>query len=145
MDYGPLGLIRALLETLGDVLNPKQRKKSGFRASDSNKTSVSPEALAESREFAENDPGEQYWKELFMEKLEAAEKERDVVTEMMIEDYEAKHEAEAGQEPDSGITETAEEQNAEIDSAGNIDSEPAADDGGNSDSGDSGVYDGYIG
>jgi len=142
MDYGPLGLIRALLETLGDALNPKQRKKSGFRAGDSNKTSVSTEALAESREFAENDPGEQYWKELFMEKLEAAEKERDVVTEMMIEDYEARHEAEAGQEQDSGNAETAEEQNAEIDSAGNIDSEPTADDGGNS---DSGVYDGYIG
>lgn len=145
MDYGPLGLIRALLETLGDALNPRQRKKSGFRAGDSNKTSVSTEALAESREFAENDPGEQYWKELFMDKLEAAEKEREIVTEMMIEDYEARHEAEAGQEQDSGNAETAEEQNAEIDSAGNIDSESALDDGGNSDSGDSGVYDGYIG
>lgn len=94
MDYGPFGLIKAVLETLGDSINPEQRKKIGEYFRDSKTSSFSPEALAEAREMAENDPGEQYWKELFLEMLEEAERESEIVSEMTIEDYESRHTAE---------------------------------------------------
>lgn len=138
MDYGPVGLIRAILETLGDSLNSEKRKKIGSYLKDINTSSFSPQALAEAREMAENDPGEQYWKDLFMEKLEADEKDREIITEMLIEDYEARHEAEAGQDSETA----GDEIQSEIDSSGSIDSEAASDDGGGI---DSGRYDGYIG
>ncbi len=141
MDYGPVGLIRAILETLGDSLNSEKRKRIGSYLRDSKTSSFSPEAMAEAREMAENDPGEQYWKDLFMDKLEADEKDREIITEMLIEDYEARHEAEAGQDCETAETD-GDEISHEIDSSDNIDSEPASDDGGNS---DSGRYDGYIG
>ncbi len=138
MDYGPVGLIRAILETLGDSLNSEKRKKIGSYLKDSKLSSFSPQAMAEAREMAENDPGEQYWKDLFMEKLEADEKDREIIAEMLIEDYEARHEAEAGQDCETA----GDEIQIEIDSSGNIDSEPASDDGGGI---DSSRYDGYIG
>ncbi len=138
MDYGPIGMIRAILETLGDSLDSEKRKKIGSYFRDSKTSSFSPQALAEAREMAENDPGEQYWKDLFMEKLEADEKDREIIAEMMIEDYESRHEAEAGQDSETA----GDEIQSEIDSSDNIDSESASDDGGNS---DSGRYDGYIG
>lgn len=135
MDYGPIGLIKAIFETIGDSINPEQRKKIGSYFRDSKTSSFSPQALAEAREMAESDPGEQYWKELFMEMLEADEAEREIVAQMIIEDYESRHEVEAGQE-----LETAETAGDEIQSE--VDSETASDDGGGS---DSGRYDGYIG
>ena len=131
-------MCKAILETLGDSLNSEKRKKIGSYLRNSNISSFSPQAMAEAREMAENDPGEQYWKDLFMEKLEADEKDREIITEMLIEDYEARHEAEAGSESETA----GDEIQSEIDSSGNIDSEPVSDDGGNS---DSGRYDGYIG
>jgi len=138
MDYGPVGLIRAILETLGDSFNSEQRKRIGSYLSERNMSSFSPQGLAEAREMAENDPGEQYWKDLFMEKLEADEKDREIITEMLIQDYEARHEAEAGSDSETA----GDEIQSEIDSSGNIDSEPVSDDGGGF---GSGRYDGYIG
>jgi hypothetical protein len=132
MDYGPIGMIRAILETLGDSLNSEKRKKIGSYLRNSNISSFSPQAMAEACEMAENDPGEQYWKDLFMEKLEADENDREIIAEMLIADYEARHEAEAGQDSETAGDEIQSE----------IDSEPASDDGGGF---DSGRYDGYIG
>ncbi len=138
MDYGPIGLIRAILETLGDSLNSEKRKKIGSYLKDSNTSSFSPQGLAEAREMSENDPGEQYWKDLFMEKLEADEKDREIIAEMLIADYEARHEAEAGSDSETAGDEISQE----MDYLLNIDSEPASDDGGGF---DSGRHDGYIG
>ena len=132
MDYGPVGLIKAILETLGDSLDSEKRKKIGSYFRGSNTSSFSPQGLAEAREMAENDPGEQYWKDLFMEKLEADEKDREIIAEMLIADYEARHEAEAESDSETAGDEIQSE----------IDSEPASDDGGGI---DSNRYDGYIG
>ena len=132
MDYGPVGLIKAILETLGDSLNSEKRKKIGSYLRNSDASSFTPQGLAEARELAENDPGEQYWKDLFMEKLEADEKDREIIAEMLIADYEARHEAEAASDSETAGDEIQSE----------IDSEPASDDGGGF---DSGRYDGYIG
>lgn len=141
MDYGPIGMIRAILETLGDSLDSEKRKKIGSYLRGSNTSSFSPQGLAEAREMAENDLGEQYWKDLFMEKLEADERDREIIAEMMIEDYEARHEAEAGQNLETADT-AGDEIEQEIDSSDNIDSGPASGDGGDF---DSGRHDGYIG
>ena len=141
MDYGPIGLIKAILETIGDSINPEQRKKIGSYFRDSKTSSFSPQALAEAREMAESDPGEQYWKELFMEMLEADEMEREIVAQMMIEDYESRHGAEAGQ--DLEMTDAAGEGTEQgADSSEDTGSETTSDSEG---SHDSGRYDGYIG
>lgn len=141
MDYGPIGLIRAILETVGDSINPEQRKKMGAYFRDSKTSSFSPQALAEAREMAESDPGEQYWKELFMEMLEADEVEREIIAQMIIEDYESRHEAEAGQDLEM-MDSAGEKAEQDADSSEDAGSEPAPDSEG---SPDSGRYDGYIG
>jgi len=141
MDYGPIGFIKAILETLGDSINPEQRKKIGSYFREGKTSSFSPQALAEAREMAESDPGEQYWKELFMEMLEEDEKERAIISEMMIEDYEARHEAESGD--DLEVMDSAgEETEQQADSSQDADSEPSSE---GESSIDSGRYDGYIG
>jgi len=119
-----LGMVKAFFEALGEVFNPAPRNSQ-------DSFPESSESLGPSDRF--ENPGEWFWKDVLMQKVEESEREK----EMMIEDYESRHEVEAVQE-DSGNAETG-EGSSEADSA-ETDSGQGIDDS----SEGSGGYDGYI-
>lgn len=134
--YGPVGFIKAVLETVAELLDPYPNKRKNVVHGDKAETGWSMQELSDAYVDAKNDPGEKYWQDLLEQHLDEKEKEAEIVSEMIIKDYESRHESESGQ--DSGAAETAENENAaESDSADNADSESGVDGSGN--------YDGYIG
>ena len=124
---GVIGMVKAFLEAVGEIFNPTPEEKPW-----DDRYSAAPDTLQSSDKFY--NPGDWFWKELLEQKIEENEK----VGEMMIEDYESRHEVEATQE-DSGNAETGEAASeadfAETDSGQGIDDSSAG----------SGGYDGYIG
>ncbi len=124
---GVIGMVKAFLEAVGEIFNPSPEEKPW-----DDRYSAAPDTLQSSDKF--DNPGDWFWKEILCEKLDARQRE----SEMMIEDYESRHEAEAVQE-DSGNAEA--EEGASDAGSVETDSEQGIDDS----SAGSGGYDGYIG
>lgn len=139
-NYGPVGFIKAVLETVAELLDPYPNKRKNVIHGDDAETDWSVQDLSDAYVAAKNDPGEKYWQDLLEQHLDEKERESEIVSEMIMNDYESRHES----EQDSGSAETAEEENAaESDSADSAEFESGADDSGSNP--DSGGYDGYIG
>lgn len=124
---GVMGMVKAFLEAVGEIFNPAPEEKPW-----DDRYSASPDTLQSSDKF--DNPGDWFWKEVLEQKIE----ENEQVREMMIEDYESRHEVEAV--PESLDNAEAEGNAPEADSA-ETDSGQGIDDS----SAGSGGYDGYIG
>lgn len=132
MRYSPLALIRALLETLGNALEPYPDKRKGRHPRDNDSVSAwSLEEFGEACSLAKDDPGKEYWQNLFDQHLDAKEKENEVVSEMMMQDYESRHgsEIDNGSQQGSGEAEISEgETMSYTDFADSTDFESGSDD-----------------
>jgi len=99
MDYGPFGLLKAIIETLGEKINKLRGRITHDKAAYPD-SRLGLHDIGIPSEHTDKVPSEWFWKGLLMEKLEAMEKERAIVDEMIIQDYEERHEA--GQEEETG-------------------------------------------
>jgi hypothetical protein len=124
---GVVGMVKAFLEAVGEIFNPAPEEKPW-----DDRYSASPDTLQSSDKFY--NPGDWFWKEVLEQKIE----ENEQVREMMIDDYESRHEAEAVQE---NLDKAEAEEGASDAGSVETDSEHGIDDS----SAGSGGYDGYIG
>jgi hypothetical protein len=90
MGYRPTvsGFFKAVFDTLrGKKLKPK--------IFDDSKPGWTMREIYENYSFSygsvDKEPTEEWWKERLMEKIEAMEREEELITKMMIEDYERRH------------------------------------------------------
>lgn len=173
MKYGPIGLIKALLETFLDALDPyPNRKKTNVVHGDRVESGWSAKELSDAYVAAKDDPGEKYWQDLLNQHLDEKERENEIVSEMMINDYESRHNEDGAdgesneetsgefseQEPTESTQDAAQDEGGEagdMGAAGEADFDQGSDfdsgdfgsgdfESGDSGGGDSG-YTGYIG
>ncbi len=125
---GAIRLIKSFFEAVGEIFNPSPRN---FQGNENFSESSQPSDKFENS-------GEWFWKELLGQRIEESEQ----VKEMMIEDYEARHEAEASEMPDEGQY-TPDGLRIDAEDFGNagFDADMDSDSGNSESSG----YDGYIG
>ena len=88
MRYSPLGLIKALFETLFDLYPNKRRN---VVHGDKTDTGWSLKELGEAYSNPEDAPGEKYYQDLLNQHLDEKEREAEIISDMLIENYEQKH------------------------------------------------------
>ncbi len=168
MRYGPLGLIKSLLETFLDALDPyPNRKRTNVVHGDKVESGWSAKELSDAYAATKDDPGEKYWQDLLNQHLDEKERENAIISGMIVKDYEDRHnegsvEGESGKETSEAVGEenssegssegtqdAAQDEGGEagdMGAAGEADFDQGSDfDSGNFDADCSGNYDGYIG
>jgi|GEM_PF-3080584 len=165
MRYGPLGLIKSLLETFLDALDPyPNRKRTNVVHGDKVESGWSAKELSDAYAATKDDPGEKYWQDLLNQHLDEKERENAIISGMIVKDYEDRHnegsvvegesdketsEAVGEENSSEGTQDAAQDEGGEAGDMG-VAGEADFDQGCDFDSGDfdadcSGNYDGYIG
>lgn len=164
MRYNAMGLIGALLERFLDALDPyPNRKRNNVVHGDKVESNWSAKELSDAYVAAKEHPEKEYWQDLLNQHLDERERENEIVSEMMINDYESRHnedsvvEGESDKETSEAVreenssegTQDAQDEGGEagdMGAAGEADFDQGSDfDSGDFDADCSGNYDGYIG
>jgi hypothetical protein len=148
MNYGPLGLIKSLIESLLEALDPyPNKRRTNVVHGDKVKSGWSLKEMGDAQVAAKDDLGDKYWQDRYNQRLDEKEKENERITEMLVKDYEERHGGEINETPESAESgqDAAQDNDSEAEDMGNADFTESCDfESGDSEGGDSG-YTGYIG
>lgn len=148
MRYGPLGLIKALIETFLDALDPyPDKRRNNVVHGDKIESGWSLKELRDAYADPEDDPGEQYYQDLLNQHLDEKEREIEQISEMMIADYESRHGGQVNEtsEQSGTMEEAGQNNNSTSEDMGNTDFEQSCDFESDDSGGGCSEYDGYIG
>ena len=141
MNYGPLGMIRALIETLLEALDPyPDKRKTSVVHGDKAKTGWTAKELSDAYADPDDDPGEKYYQDLLNQHLDEKEREDAIISEMMIADYESRHGGQVNETFESSGTmeDAGQDNNSTSEDVGETDFEGGSDFGSSDFEGESG-------